>query len=209
MVLVVAMSLGHVVEARAGNPPTTAKQKKSLLLTKKVITSENPKKTYKELSKKDRKILNKEVKKGKSRGVIRKVRRFNVPAPQRNDPTRLPAAGSGQWNCIEVEAYVVHNGGYSGWVLSKVSQVSEFCRFQGRIQSVVITDTWTEVNYLGFRAGGTQKKTKNTGNSGRSVVRQEWIYGAGGWDLFRFTDCVQIGVNTRLEATLSLKCSLS
>lgn len=209
--VLIAGSVGSITQAGATEPPPTAKQAKSLRLTKKVIKSKNPKKTYKALSKKDRGILDKEVKKGKSRGAILRVRRFSLPMPQGSGPTGAPARtpAASQKNCIEVEAWVVHGGGYSGWVMTKVTQVSEFCKYGGKIHSVVITDTWTEVNYLGFRAGDTMKQTKNTGTSGRSVVRQQWIYGAGGWDLFRFTECVQIRVNASLDPTISMNCSLS
>lgn len=210
MMIVVAVGVGQATKADAADPSPTAKQAKSLRLAKKVIKSKNPKKSYKALSKKDRGILDKEVKKGKSRRVIVTVRRFTPAVPQGQRPNRVPAAkpASVQLNCVEVEAYVVHNGGYSGWVLGKVSQVTVVCRQGNRIKSVAITDTWTEVNYLGWRAGDTKKQTKNTGDSGRSVVRQEWIFGAGGWDLVRSTDCVQVRVNVSLAVSLSMSCSL-
>lgn len=61
-----------------------------------------------------------------------------------------------------------------------------------------VMDCWFSGS-LGWHSGSKQTATKNVSWEGRGVYRQEAAWGAGGWDLFRGTECPQLRLNADLK----------
>ena len=196
--LTLTPTVGTSYKAEAASPSSEAAKVRKII--KKVIKAKNPKKTYKALSAKDKKLLKKELVSGRV-----KTRVFGGGP----SPLTMPQ-GSSEGSCWSKTVENTFYGGITRSRMFAVTNTTRVCIENGVAREVSVVEAFQEAFSWGWHGSGVSKSVLNVGWEGRGVARGSFAWGAGGWDLLGKLLCSQMRLNQNfLNYAASQKCRLN
>lgn len=199
--VLLALILGLALATSLQAPPaqaSNASKVKSLIA--KIMHSKHPKTTYLHLSKANRALVRKEVKKGHV--TTRWVR-------SSSSTLAVPNSGS-SGACWQKTLEADYRGGVTQRTLFTTTNTTKVCVVASSVSDVDVPESFQDTVGLGWHPEGVTDSTLNVDWEGRGVSRGTFSFGAAGWVLFQKTICSQVRLNSDfVHYAGSSKCAVN